>query len=409
MKDKRIYRYLTSIRKGMNLVEMIIALAIVVVIVTLIVPTLRGIRNSWESKQASAETVQNSRVLLDHLNHNLSKAVRITDVNDSYIQFEDNDGNNWRYEVGAGNLVKFGIVGNLSDLAGPVSQLQFTCYDGNNFVNPTTDVNAIRFVDVNATFTNSAALGQDKTFTASIYLRTNANTNLMGWWKLDETSGLTAVDSSGKGNHGILVNGLAWVPTGGQIGGALVLDGSDDYVDLGADSSLNFRSSEAFTITAWIKTTDEYGLIVSLRNSMDDGSDIDFAVGGEGGDDDPGKAMILVRRDGGTWGWASVISGTAVNDGKWHHVAAERGSGSTVELFLDGVSQGTSSGSESAGAITTNVRAIGCEVYWDCGGDEYCALTGTVDDVRIYDRALTAEEIAQLANVLTYRDYTKAQ
>ena len=60
-----------------------------------------------------------------------------------------------------------------------------------------------------------------------------ADPSLVGWWKLDETSGLIATDISGSGNDGTLMNmgGEEW--TTGVINGALDMDGTDDYVDLG--------------------------------------------------------------------------------------------------------------------------------------------------------------------------------
>ena len=408
--------------KALTLVEMIIAMAIMVIVFAAIVPQFRIILNSWDSKAGAAEALQNGRVLIDHLNRNLAKAVRITAVSASsvtngYIQFVGNDSNTYRYDIGESNYVEFGPQpGTLSDLAGPVSQLQFTCYDGNNFTNAITDGNYIRFVDVNTTLTNLATLGQDKTFKTSAYLRTNDESSecgLVGCWKLDETSGTTtAADSSGNGNNGTLVNmdpATDWVA--GQIGGALDFDGLDDYVNLGIDSSLNFGSSEPFTVAAWVKTTETYGMIVSFRSSTNDGPVIDLAVGYEGGADDPGKAMILVRQDGGSGGYANVKGGS-VNDGQWHHMAAVRGSGSTIELFLDGVSQGTDSGTESGGAITTNLRAIGSERRWVSdvfGTADQRYLAGTIDDVRIYSRALSADEIAQLANALKYQGFTEAK
>ncbi len=164
---------------ALTLLEMVIALAIMATVFAAILPLFRSIQNSWDSKQAAAETVQNGRILIDHLNRNLAKAVKITAVSDSattigYIQFEDNDGNNLEYDI-ANSYVRFGVVGDLSDLAGPVSQLQFTCYDANDFGTPITDVNHIRSVKVETMLTNSATMGQDKTFTTLAYLRTNAN------------------------------------------------------------------------------------------------------------------------------------------------------------------------------------------------------------------------------------------
>jgi hypothetical protein len=155
-------------------------MAIMAIVFAAIVPQFRIILNSWDSKAGAAEALQNGRVLMDHISRNLSKAKRITVVSAStvtngYIQFIANDSNTYRYDIGESNYVEFGPQpGTLSDLAGPVSSLQFACYDGNNFTNAITDGNSIRFVDVNTTLTNLATLGQDKTFTASVYLRTGA-------------------------------------------------------------------------------------------------------------------------------------------------------------------------------------------------------------------------------------------
>jgi len=163
---------------ALTLVEMVIAMAIMAIILAVLLPQFRVIQNSWDSKQGSAETLQNGRVLIDHLNRNLSKAVRITAVSGSaetngYIEFEDNDSNNLRYDIAANNYVEFGPVGDLSELAGPVSQLQFTCYNASDLDTPITDVNSIRFVKVETTLTNSVAMGQDKTFIGWAYLRAN--------------------------------------------------------------------------------------------------------------------------------------------------------------------------------------------------------------------------------------------
>jgi prepilin-type N-terminal cleavage/methylation domain-containing protein len=172
--------------KGLTLLEMVIALAMMSIIFASIMPQFTAIRNSWASRQGAAESLQNGRILIDHLNHNLAKAVKITAVSDSsetngYIQFENNDGNDLRYEIAAG-YVQFGEAGDLSDLAGPVSKLQFTCCDACDLDTAVTDVNSIRFVKVETTLTNSASMGQDKTLITSAYLRANGN-NQSGFTK----------------------------------------------------------------------------------------------------------------------------------------------------------------------------------------------------------------------------------
>ncbi|MFZ0034626.1 MAG: hypothetical protein WAK60_06530 [Sedimentisphaerales bacterium] len=173
-------KYKMRTTTGLTIAEMVVAMTPMVLIFAAILPQFRAMFNSWDSNAGTAETIQNGRVLIDHLNRNLAKAVRITAVSASsvtngYIQFIANDSNTYRYDIGGSNYVEFGRVGNLSDLAGPVSSLQFTCYDGNDFTNTTTDGNSIRFVSVQTILPNQAAIGQDKTFTASAYLRTNSS------------------------------------------------------------------------------------------------------------------------------------------------------------------------------------------------------------------------------------------
>jgi hypothetical protein len=149
------------------------------IIFAVIVPQLRVSENSWDSKVGASETLQNGRILIDHINRNLSKAARITAVSDSsetngYIEFIDNDANNVRYAINTINdYVEFGLIGEPNDIAGPVSKLQFSCYSASDFSSPITDVNSIRYIKVETTVTNPSKLGQDMTFTAQAYIRTN--------------------------------------------------------------------------------------------------------------------------------------------------------------------------------------------------------------------------------------------
>jgi type II secretory pathway pseudopilin PulG len=199
---------------GLTLVEMVIAVVIITIVFAAIVPQFRAIFNSWDSKAASAETLQNGRVLIDHFNSNLSKAVQITAVSDSnetdgYIEFQDNDGNILRYDVDDDNYVEFGLVGSLYELAGPVSQLQFTCYDACDLDIPldisTADVNDIRFVKVETTLTNSSALGQDKTFSAWAYLRINDESSEC--WQNEDIGDVAAAGSANQSNGTWTVKG----------------------------------------------------------------------------------------------------------------------------------------------------------------------------------------------------------
>jgi len=170
-------------RRAMTLLEMVLAMSITAVIFAALLPQFRVVLNSWATREGGAESLQNARVLIDHFNRNLSKAAKVTAVSDStttsgYIEYEDAAGDTFRYDVGGGNYVQFGEVNDVYDLAGPVSKLQFTCYDAcdlDTALSPITDANLIHFVEAEATLTNPTAMGQDKTFTTSVFLRAGWN------------------------------------------------------------------------------------------------------------------------------------------------------------------------------------------------------------------------------------------
>ena len=273
-------------------------------------------------------------------------------------------------------------------MAGPVRRLQFTCYDGNDFVNPTTDVNDIRFVKAEATLTNPAAMGRDITFTAKTYIRTNASPctqGLIGWWKLDETSGLTAADSSGNGNDGTLTNmaGDEW--TTGLIEGALEFDGSDDHI-----TGIGDCPTGNFTVAGWAKDTGGGGWKVFYSAEQE----IWFGV-------DSGAAPRIWIDVGGNGNGAQTAAGTWTLD-TWHHIAATW-DGTTVHIYLDGVDMGITTYGTPENPLA-KAAAIGA--WSENPSDEN--WFGTLDDVRLYDRALTADEVSQLVGVV-YKQFTEAK
>jgi len=391
------------LRDAMTLLELVIAMAMIGIIFAAVLPQFALIRNSWDVKQGTAEALQNGRVLMDHIDRNLSKAVRITAVSESsvtsgYIQFVANDSNTFKYEYVAGennNYVEFGPQpGTLSDLAGPVSSLKFTCYDACDLdtpLLPVTDVNIIRTVRVDATVTNSGSMGQNKTFTTWVYLRTNGNTNgLVGCWKLDETSGLTAADSSGYSNNGTLTNmaGNEW--TNGVVNGALGLDGSNDYVNCGNGASLNI--TEAITLSAWVNTDDSAD---GQHHSYVTKGDHAYSI--QQGWNNYIEFFIY---DSG-WYAANFLVDSSFN-GVWHHLAGTY-DGSQVKIYLDGVLRNTANHVGSIASTAYNVNIGRCSEVTDRLYD------GRIDDVRIYNRALSANEIAEMANVLRYRGFAEGK
>jgi hypothetical protein len=194
--------------------------------------------------------------------------------------------------------------------------------------------------------------------------------DLVGWWKLDETSGTIARDASGNGNDGTLKGDPMWAA--GKIDGAIQLDGDGDYVDIG---SVGISMIDPRTITGWAKasTTAMPSWTTVFGFAPDDSTDgtyFDIAV------DDSGNYIIDVH------GWAGVFCPV---DTEWHHFAGSY-TGDGGSWYIDGQYIDSSEG--AIGTID-QVR-IGARL------EENNFFPGLVDDVRIYNRALAIEEIQKL-------------
>jgi hypothetical protein len=213
---------------------------------------------------------------------------------------------------------------------------------------------------------------------------------------MEEGVGSTTADIIG-GNTGALQNNTSW--TTGKYGKALSFSGgsgtcsSCTYVSIPSAPPLNFGVNQDFTLSAWVKSTQSIGSNVY--------------PGIIGKDDNNGGArqgyeMILhnANSDAG-WYFEIVVGGTFysdfgrsnIADGKWHHVGIR--SGSTLLTYEDGTlanSLAASSGSVSStvplllGVYTQSGNLVGVTPF----------LNGTIDDVYIYNRALSAAEVKQL-------------
>jgi len=185
---------------AMSLIEIIVALVVVVIIFAALVRQFRPpkpAQSSWTLKRANAE----ARSLMDNITSNLNQAAKITAVSGpdetlGYIEFLGNKGDILRYDVADNNYVRFGPAGDLSDLAEPVSRLQFICYDVYASELPITEPNSIRLVKIEAAFPDAAPLGRDKTFSTRAYLRTSVEP--IGVWKINKGTALEFNISDGK-------------------------------------------------------------------------------------------------------------------------------------------------------------------------------------------------------------------
>jgi len=220
---------------------------------------------------------------------------------------------------------------------------------------------------------------------------------MVGYWRFDEGSGSTANDSSSNGNDGT-VTGASW--TDGQIDGALNFDGDDDYVEVADDGSLSGMSQ--LTVGCWFKSEYWYegsnlSVIVS-KAYQGDGlyttdcyqiSNFIYA----------GKYTFAC----GIYGGGSECSFHAVIDDvvpdfdpdAWHHVALTYDSSAgQVKIYLDG--QPIHTESCSIGTLHNNTTAKLRIGNFDGTSPNYRPFDGNIDDVVIYARKLSTEEIQNL-------------
>jgi len=217
--------------------------------------------------------------------------------------------------------------------------------------------------------------------------------SLTGWWKLDESSGSTAYDSSGNGNNGTVNGSVVWQDDGGVIDGALDFDGNGDWVNI---SNPGEYSTEAdFTWSAWIRLLD--GQVIT------DGGVI-IAKCPATGYYVNGAKCLYVAADGklefNVCGVDTLSPGALVKDGLWHHVAltvefetSEINDNDTAKLYIDGAL--TDNGTKSDWNVNTYSESDALKIGF--ANSDFPAQTyfdGRMDDVRIYDYVLNANEIA---------------
>ncbi|MBN2136776.1 MAG: C10 family peptidase [Sedimentisphaerales bacterium] len=200
---------------------------------------------------------------------------------------------------------------------------------------------------------------------------------LVGHWKLDEASGERAADSAGI-NDGTVYGGASWAASGGAFDGALSFDGND-YVEIPDEG--NFDLEDEITVAAWVNISvvdkdwqsvitkgDSAWRLSTLRSE----SKFHFAVTGP-----PNHVAV----DG----------SVSIGPNEWHHVCGIY-DGSNVRLYIDGM-QDPSSPVAYSGGITTNDYPVYIGENAENTGRRW---KGLIDDVRIYNYALSAGEAAKL-------------
>ena len=205
---------------------------------------------------------------------------------------------------------------------------------------------------------------------------------LVGWWKLDETEGTKAADSSGNGHNATVQGNPKWQPGGGKVSGAIALDGNGSYLEVADESAFDFTAG--VTVAAWIKlnafdkpwqaivTKGEWAWRVQRNNET---NTLEFACTGvQVPDNSP---------------YGSLFGTKAIAPGEWHHIASVY-DGGKMYLYVDGT---LDTSQEAKGPISLNDDPV---LIGENAQKRDRFFNGLIDDVRLYNFGLPEAQVRQL-------------
>jgi Concanavalin A-like lectin/glucanases superfamily len=233
-----------------------------------------------------------------------------------------------------------------------------------------------------------------------LLLRINASrrNGLVGHWRFGgpDVSGTSVPDKSAQGNHGTINGGAR--ANAGKIDQGMEFNGVDDYVDSGNKSAFQFTNGD-FSMSLWFRTEN-----IESENIL-------F---GKGGTDHISPYLIVINRGSSTLnnkvsvsvGDSTCTTWLANGDhvitsnflkGEWNHVALKK-KGTLMSIFLNGVLESTYTLSSATICNNAEPLRIGSGTVFN-GNLPQQPFRGSIEDSRIYNRALSMDEIKQLYNL----------
>ena len=234
---------------------------------------------------------------------------------------------------------------------------------------------------------------------------------LAGYWKMDESSANTCTggtndtcESSGNGNDGTWNNGAT--NTIGKFGNGVTFDGNTDYIEVsdpGTDSELDFSNGDSITLTSWVNMTNidstEQQYIVGKGRTALDSTNQNYGLRLQTATTTTGEVSYIYRNSADDQWHRWNTTATITENTGWHHVAVTYtfGDGNSIRAYINGVEE---KGSWNLGNGNDAPLEDNDELWLGdaLGSDTAGSLQGSLDETRIYNRALSPAEIGQLYN-----------
>ncbi|WP_161630027.1 LamG-like jellyroll fold domain-containing protein, partial [Desulfogranum mediterraneum] len=208
---------------------------------------------------------------------------------------------------------------------------------------------------------------------------------LVSYWKLNQAGGVVFFDATGL-NDGLCAASCPQA-VAGRVNGGQLFDGTNG-VNVAADSSFDLGVSDSFSVEFWMRKESSTFQNEPAMARDDRSSQMHWWVG-VGHVAGPGKARFFARDSAGN---GFGVSGTTMlTDGGWHHVVAVRDAEAAVlNIFVDGVLEGTEPATYSAGFTAASAKLT---MGMMAGPTGYWNYRGVLDEVVFYRRVLTSTEI----------------
>jgi len=212
----------------------------------------------------------------------------------------------------------------------------------------------------------------------------NIDPSLVGWWTFDDGSGTVAKDLTGKSVDAVLTGNVSWGQES-QHGGILLFDGSLDaweYVFIDGDFNI-----PVYTITTWLRVDGGEGTSRDVLSAYAPGVVHGILLEVQAS----GSLRYLHRYPLGVGGGTNIYTTTTYDDGQWYHAAMVK-SVDTIALYINGELLDSVADTSVFNPGDTFGIALGILDH-ERAGDDKRLLLGAMDDVRIYNRPMSQEEI----------------
>lgn len=192
-----------------------------------------------------------------------------------------------------------------------------------------------------------------------------------------------AKDESGHGNRTTVSGASLTADRFGSANSAYLFDGVSNYIDVANTSQIAFSDIQGFSISFWVKTTSSKANMFPIMKFSTSSNGYGIVLNHAGSCAGPGIASFFVASG------SPACAASPVNNDAWHHITGiYSGASNKVTLYVDGVVQATT-GARSASVVVAADIIIG-------GSAGAYSFAGSIDDVRLYNRALTTDDIDSL-------------